>query len=80
MELGVFYSYDMKFTVLPEGSPCWLKSKVLDNSHEVSEFELQLRYHIHFRNNILGKDMNHFFPSNSLHNITAVIPEEWLWY
>ena len=36
--------------------------KVLDCGHEVSEFELQLRYYIHFRTNTLGKDMKTLYP------------------
>ena len=28
----------------------------------VSEFEIQSRYYVHFRNNAIGKGMNPFFP------------------
>ena len=31
---------------------------VLDCNILVSEFELQLRYYVHFRTNTLGKDVN----------------------
>ena len=37
-------------------------AKVLDCSVEVCEFELQLRYYIHFWNNALGKDISLLIP------------------
>ena len=37
-------------------------AKVLDGDPEVSEFELQLRYYVHFRTNTPGKDMNPLIP------------------
>ena len=38
-------------------------AKVLDSSHEVCEFELQLRYYSLFWTNNLGKGMNPFVSS-----------------
>ena len=36
---------------------CWVMLKPLDCYLEVSEFELQSRYYVHFRTNTLRKDM-----------------------
>ena len=36
-------------------SSCGVMTKVLDFSQEVSEFELQSRYYINYRNNTTGK-------------------------
>ena len=35
-------------------------AKVLDHVLEVNEFELQLRYYLHFQTHILGKSMKPF--------------------
>ena len=40
------------------GSPHGVMAKVLDYGLEVSDFDLQSCYNIHFRTNTLGKDMN----------------------
>ena len=40
-------------------------AKVLFCSPDVSKFEQQFRYYIHFRTNTVGKGMNHFNPSPS---------------
>ena len=37
-------------------------SKVVDCRLDVSKFELQLRYYVHFRTNTLGKCMNARIP------------------
>ena len=34
----------------------------LDCDHEVSEFELQSRYYVHFWTNVVAKSMNSFIP------------------
>ena len=36
--------------------------KVLDSGREVSEFELQSRYYVHYRTNTLEKGMKPFIP------------------
>ena len=41
-------------------SPCRVMAKTLDCGLEVSEFELQLRYYVHFWTNALRKGMNSF--------------------
>ena len=40
------------------GCPRGVMVKALDCRIAVSEFELQLRYYVHFRTNTLGKGMN----------------------
>ena len=40
------------------GSPRGVMVKAQDCGIVASEFELQLRYYVHFRTNTLGKDMN----------------------
>ena len=40
------------------GCPCGVMVKAMDCGIVVSEFELQLRYYVHFRANTLGKSMN----------------------
>ena len=47
------YLYFKRFIVI-----CGVMVKALDCGIVVSEFEQQLRYHVHFRTNTLGKDMN----------------------
>ena len=41
-----------------EKSPRDVMVKVLDCDQKVSGFELQSRYYVHFRTNILGKGIN----------------------
>ena len=38
--------------------PCGVMFKVMDCRIIISEFELQLRYYVHFRANTIGKGMN----------------------
>ena len=40
------------------GCPRCIMVEAMNNGIVISEFELQLRYHVHFRTNILGKCMN----------------------
>ena len=40
------------------GGPGGVMVKAMDYRIAVREFELQLRYYVHFRTNTLGKDMN----------------------
>ena len=48
--------------------------KVMDSEIVVSEFELQSHYHIHFRTNTLGKDVNPFYPPiYGLNSTTTVL-------
>ena len=44
--------------ILVQRSVCGVMNKMLKFGLEVSEFELQLYYYIHFWTNILGKGMN----------------------
>ena len=44
--------------MLEEGCPRGVMVKAMDCWIEVSEFELQLCYYVHFRINTLGKGMN----------------------
>ena len=41
-----------------QGCPCGVIVKAMDCRIVESEFVLQLRYHVHFRANTLGKGMN----------------------
>ena len=54
-------------------------ANVLTSGLEVSEFELQSRYYVHFRTNTTGKGMNYYSPSYGLNSITAILPQGWLW-
>ena len=46
---------------------------VLDYGFEVSEFDFQSRYYVHFQKETLGKDMNSLtHPIYGLNSITAV--------
>ena len=38
--------------------PCGVMMKAMDCRIVICEFELQSRYHVHFRTNTLGKGMN----------------------
>ena len=42
--------------------PTGVVDKVLDSGFEVSKFEFQSRYYVHFRTNTLGENMNPFNP------------------
>ena len=42
--------------------PCDVVANELDCDIVVSEFELKSRYHVYFRTNTLGKDMNPLSP------------------
>ena len=53
--------------------------KVLGCRFDVSKFELQLCYYIHFRTNNLKKDMNPYPPSYEVNSITAIFLPGWLW-
>ena len=44
-------------------SPSCVLAKVLDYDPEVSKFELQSRYHVHFRTNTLSKSMTLLIPA-----------------
>ena len=62
------------FYTFIEGIPRGVMVKAMDI---VSEFELQSRYYIHFRTNILEKRMNpHYYPNNELNSITAILLED----
>ena len=64
-----------------EDSPRGVMAKVLDYILEVSEFELQSCYYVHFRTNITGKKYKYLVnPATSLNNITAVFLQEWHWH
>ena len=52
----VKYSYLM--LIFSRGIPYGIMDKVLDCGFEVSKFELQLCYYIHFLTNTIGKNMN----------------------
>ena len=45
-------------------------AKVLECGLEVSEFELQLCYYVHFQISTLRKHEKHNLPSNGLNSIT----------
>ena len=51
----VFYS---TYYPVSGGCPHGIMVKVMDCEIVANEFELQLRYYIHFRTNTLGKGMN----------------------
>ena len=44
----------------------WIIATMLDCGLELSDFELQLRYYVHFQTNTLGKCMNNLIPSPQL--------------
>ena len=49
-------------------------AKMLDEGFEVSEFELQLRYYVHFRTNTNKKAYEPHYPlSNVFNSITTTI-------
>ena len=57
----IFFCYlTVSLTLQPEPGrcPCVVMVKAMDCGIVVSEFELQLRYYVHFRTNTLGKGMN----------------------
>ena len=70
----------MKLTQTGWGCPRGVMVKAMDCGIVVSEFELQLRYYVHFRANTLGKGINplilHYFSSRrmalALNNLTKV--------
>ena len=49
-----FLNY-MKVFALEKGSPCGFLANVMNCDTEISEFELQSCYYVHFRSNIHGK-------------------------
>ena len=56
-------------------------ANVLDNNVVVSEFELQSRYYVHFRMDIVGKVWIPLSPpSNELDNTAIVLLQAWLWH
>ena len=59
------------------GSPHDVMGKVLDCGLEVSEFEFQLCYYIHFQTYAIRKGMNLLIPppSYGLDSITALRPQ-----
>ena len=44
--------------IILRGSPCGVIAKLLDHGLKISEFEIQLRYHVLFLINTLGKSLN----------------------
>ena len=69
----------MNYSSQIQGSFCGAMAKSLNCNIVDSEFELQLRYYIHFWN-ALGKGINppvlFFYGLNS----TAIVLQGWLWY
>ena len=47
--------------------------KVVDSSIEVSEFELQSCYYVHFQTNTLGKGMNSLVSSSAMVYIVPLL-------
>ena len=63
------------------GCPRGVMVKTMDCGIVVREFELQLRYYVHFRANTLGKGMNPTNPpSYGLNSTSTVLLGEWLWH
>ena len=55
-------------------------AKVLDWEIRESEFELQLRYYVHFFTNSFGKDMNPIIPSYESNSTTTFLLQGCLWH
>ena len=51
------------YIIEPKRSPPSAEGKLLDYEIVVSEFELQLRYPVHFQSSTFGKGMNPFITS-----------------
>ena len=64
-----------------EGSHHGVMAKVLDYSLEISEFELQSRYYVHFQTTTFEKAMKTAYPSSyRLNSITGILLQEWVWH
>ena len=48
--------------IVSSGDPCGVVANVVDCEIIVIEFELQLRYYLHFPINSFGKNMNSIIP------------------
>ena len=57
-----------------------LVNNTLDFDINVSEFELQLNHHVHFRTNILGEGIKFLISSHMFNSNTNVILQKRLWY
>ena len=56
-------------------------SIVLDSNIQISKFEPQLRYYIHFQINTLEIDINSITPpSYGLNSISSFLRQGWLWH
>ena len=63
------------------GCPRGVMVKAMDCRTVVSEFVLQSRCYVHFREDTLGKGMNPPYPSSyGLNSTTTVLLGEWLWH
>ena len=57
-----------------KGKSQWHNDLSAEQRLQNNKFKLQLRYYIHFQINILGKDIEHTYPSSyGLNSITAVL-------
>ena len=61
-------------------TPRGVMVKVMDCGIVVGEFELQSRYYVHFRTNILGKGINSLSSSYGWNSSDAILLECWLWH
>ena len=67
--------------MVSRGSPRGVMAKALDFGIDVSQFEFQLRYYVHFRTNMLGKVSEPpYSPSYRFDSTTTVLLEGWLWH
>ena len=63
------------------GNTYGIVANVLNCDIEVSEFELQLRYYIHFRTNSLEKATNSLIPPRwTLNSTYTLFLQGWLWH
>ena len=55
-------------------------AKVQNCSLEVSKFELQSTYYVHFQTNIMGEMYEPSYPHLYEFSIIGVLLQEWLWH